>query len=282
MIITSFANQKVKFLRKLQQKKYRQETGVFFIDGLRVVGEAVQTGAPIETLVVAPDLLISEFGQSLLDQPAVNKLEWIEVSREIYESIAHKEGPQGIGAIVRQNWTDLDSIRVGKSDLWIALDQIADPGNLGTIIRTADGVGARGVILLGQSTDPFDPTAVKASMGALFSLELAQAAWSDFIAWRITQGITMVGTSDSAEKDYQHVQYAKPIILLMGSERQGLPIDKQSLCDHMVHIPMKGRSDSLNLAVATAIMLYEIFNQTRRLESYKDDCNHYRRNQPGP
>jgi TrmH family RNA methyltransferase len=266
-MITSFANQKVKHIRKLEQKKYRQETGLFFIEGLRTVGEAIQMGAPIESLVISPDLLVSEFGQSLLQIPSVENINKIEVSQEIFEKIAHKEGPQGIGALIHQDWGKLDNIEVQSSDLWVALDAIADPGNLGTIMRTADAVGARGIILLGHSTDPHDPTAIKASMGAIFSLELFQARWENFVRWKTDNGIPMVGTADSAEDDYQKIPYPRPLILLMGSERHGLSPQQQSACNHMVFIPMAGRSDSLNLAVATAVMLYEIYNQFRNQEA---------------
>ena len=146
------------------------------------------------------------------------------------------------------------------------LDAVADPGNLGTIMRTADAVGCRGIILLGHSTDPYDPTAVKASMGALFSLELFQSDWQPFAQWQRDHRITLVGTSDHAETDYQAIKYRRPLVLLMGSERHGLSSEMMTACDHLVQIPMVGRSDSLNLAVASAVMLYEIFNQNRKLE----------------
>ena len=266
MIITSFANQKVKFIRKLEQKKYRQESGKFFIEGLRTVGEAVQTGAPIDAFVVAPELLVSDFGRSLLENPSVKNITRIEVSAEIYQKIAHKEGPQGIGAIVHQEWRSLENLQAKPDDCWVALDAVSDPGNLGTIMRTADAVGSRGIILIGQATDPYDPTAVKASMGAVFSLDLVQADWSDFKTWQKTHQMMMVGTSDSAQKDYQAIQYERPLALLMGSERHGLSPEMEAACSEMVRIPMAGRSDSLNLAVATGVMLYEIYNQSRNLD----------------
>lgn len=263
-MITSFTNPTVKALRKLEQKKYRQQSGTFFIEGLRIVGEAVQTRAPIKALVVAPDLLISEFGRSLLADPSLADVEKIEVSAEIYEKLAHKQGPQGIGAIVKQSWQDLAAIQLAADDLWVALDAVADPGNLGTIMRTADAVGARGIILLEHSTDPYDPAAVKASMGAIFSLALASAAWDDFQPWQKQEKALLVGTSDHGATDYQQIHYRRPLILLMGSERHGLPDEMMAACDHLARIPMAGRSDSLNLAVATAVMLYEIFNQSRK------------------
>ena len=267
MIITSFSNPKVKAIRKLEDKKYRQATGEFFIEGLRTVGEAIQTGAPIQALVIAPDLLVSEFGQSLLEHPAVSNIEKLMVSREIYERIAYKQGPQGIGAVVRQNWQDLHSLSKGPSDLWVVLDQVADPGNLGTIMRTADAVGCRGLILLGPSTDPHDPTAVKASMGSIFSLTLVASDWKAFNTWRIENQINLVGTSDRAPADYQAVKYQQPLALLMGSERHGLPEEIVDACDALVRIPMRGHADSLNLAVATAVVLYEIYNQSRNLDT---------------
>jgi TrmH family RNA methyltransferase len=269
MIITSFSNPKVKFIRKLEQKKYRQESGLFFVEGLRTVGEAIQTKAPIETLVIAPDLLQSSFGRSLLDQPWVKTLEKIEVSAEIYEKFAHKDGPQGLGAILRQCWQSIADIKVVRDDLWVALDAVADPGNLGTIMRTVEAVGGRGVILLGNCTDPYDPTAVKASMGAIFSIDLVQSDWDGFFQWVKTKELPMVGTSDHAETDYQVYRYQRPLILLMGSERHGLSDEMMASCDVMVRIPMLGRSDSLNLAVSTGIMLYEIFNQSRNLDIIK-------------
>lgn len=266
MIITSFSNQNIKFIRKLEQKKYRQESGLFFIEGLRTVGEAIQTKAPIETLVIAPDLLESSFGQSLLDLSWVEKLEKIEVSAEIFEKITHKDGPQGLGAIVKQRWIKMADIAVNRDDLWVSLDAVADPGNLGTILRTTEAVGARGVILIGNCTDPYDPTAVKASMGAIFSVDLVQTDWEGFSQWVQAKELPMVGTSDHAETDYQVYRYQRPLILLMGSERHGLSDKMMESCDVMVRIPMLGRSDSLNLAVSTGIMLYEIFNQTRNLD----------------
>ena len=267
MKITSFRNPKIKHIRQLQHKKYRQDTGQFFIEGLRVVGEAIQTGAQIEAIITAPDLLISDFGKELLDHPGINNVETIEVTPEIFTSLAQKEGPQGIGAVINQNWEPLQDLKVQMDDFFVILDQIADPGNLGTIMRTAEAVGARGVILLGHSTDPFDPTSVKASMGAIFSLSLVKAQWQDVVAWCRDHRVILIGTSDRAEKEYRSVEYHRPLGLLMGSERHGLPQSLLDACDHTVRIPMEGRSDSLNLAVATGVMLYEIYHQTRKADT---------------
>lgn len=267
MIITSFTNPKIKTIRKLEEKKFRQDSGLFFIEGLRTVGEAVQTGASIQSLVTSPELLVSEFGKSLLEHPTVTALENIQISAEIFRKLARKGGPQGIGALVRQNWQKLETLSISHSDIWVALHQVADPGNLGTIMRTADAVGCRGIILLGDTTDPYDPTAVKASMGSIFSLTLVQADWSEFHTWQVEQELNLVGTSDRAATDYQSIRYKQPMVLLMGSERHGLPEEILTVCESLVRIPMRGRADSLNLAVATSVVLFEVYNQSRKLDT---------------
>ena len=141
------------------------------------------------------------------------------------------------------------------------LDSVADPGNLGTILRTLDAAGGKGVILLDQSTDPYDPTALRASMGAIFNLKITRSSLDDFRVWKTSNDIFMIGTDGEADCDYRQVLYPKPLLILMGSEREGLQPEHYDMCDQVVKIPMVGRSDSLNLAVATGIMIYEVFSQ---------------------
>lgn len=261
--ITSTANPKVKALRKLRDRKERAQSGLFTIEGLRIVGEALQQGAEVDTLVAAPELLNSEFGEDLLREAAGRGVPVMEVGAAVFESFSLKEGPQGIAAVVRQRWTPLEDITPAAGDLWVALDAVADPGNLGTILRTADATGARGVILLDHSTDPYDPTAIRASMGAIFTQRLARATFDEFVAWKTRQSIALVGTSDKARQDYHTCVYPDPMVLLMGSERMGLQERALHACDLLVAMPMLGSSDSLNLAVATGVTLYEILNQRR-------------------
>lgn len=263
MIITSTANPKIKWIRKLRERKARQETGCFYAEGLRIVVEAVQQSAPIETLVVAPDLLTSKMGQELVETQRSAGVEVLEVSPDVFQSIALKEAPVGIAAVIRQNWLALTQALLAPGDLWVALDEVADPGNLGTILRTNDAVGGKGLILLDHSTDPYDPTAIRASMGALFSQRLVKASLEEFLAWKQRWGVTLVGTSGASEVDYQDFHYPEPLVVLMGSEREGLSEKHIHACDAMVRIPMVGRSDSLNLAVATALVIYEVFHQKR-------------------
>lgn len=265
-MITSTGNSRVKQIRGLRSRKERSRSGLFFIEGLRIVGEAIQLGAEIETLVVAPELLTSQFGQSLVQTAAERGIPQLEVSARVFESLSGKEGPQGIAAVVWQRSASLSSVRVGDRQICVALDSVQDPGNLGAILRTCDAVGVPWLILLDHSTDPYDPAAVRASMGAIFSVNIAQATFEEFIAWAGRQGYRVVGTSGQGAHDYREVAYRAPMVLLMGSERLGLSAEQQAICDLVVRIPMVGRSDSLNLAVATGVVLYEIFHQLQHHE----------------
>ncbi len=262
-MITSTSNPTIKSIRKLTDRKERRQTGLFFVEGLRNVGEAVQQGWEIETLIISPELLVSLFGQQLVEQAAANGSPVLEVSADVFEYLSAKEGPQGIAAVGRQRWTLLADVRLVPGDTWIALDSVQDPGNLGTILRTCDATGCRGVILLDQSTDPYDPGAIRASMGAVFTTPVVKTPYIDFARWKRDQLAPVIGTSDKAQLDYHAYQYPPAHVILMGSERQGLQEHHIAICDAIVSIPMAGKSDSLNLAVAAGVMLYEVYNQRR-------------------
>ncbi|MEW6651540.1 MAG: RNA methyltransferase [Chloroflexota bacterium] len=262
-MITSRANPTIKQIRRLRERKERQQSGLFFVEGLRIVGEAIAAGWKVECLVFSPQMVNSIFGMQLAQDFQRSRGEVLEVSAEVFNSLSMKEGPQGIGAVVHQNWSPLDEIFPTKDKLWIALDSVADPGNLGTILRTNDAAGGGGVILLDQSTDPYDPAAIRASMGAIFRQQVVKTRLSDFARWKKTRFIGVVGTSDKAQNDFHYIHYPNPMVLLMGSERQGLQEHHLALCDVVAGIPMIGNSDSLNLAVAAALFIYEIFNQRR-------------------
>jgi TrmH family RNA methyltransferase len=262
MIISSQHNQHIKQIRSLRHRPEREQSGLFFIEGIRIVAEAVQLGVEIETLVVAPDLLKSQFGREIIQEQQAHGTPCIEVTTGVFSSISSKDGPQGIGAVVRQRWEALEHVRLADGQYWVALDAAQDPGNIGTILRTGDASGSAGLILLGNCADPYDATALRASMGAIFSQRLVKASFADFLRWKQQHNYYVVGTSRAALRDYRKVSYQFPLVLLMGSEKLGLSSEQQATCDMMVKIPMVGRSDSLNLAVATGITLYEIFYQT--------------------
>jgi len=262
LVISSRNNPAVKAIRSLDSRKERERSGLFFVQGLQLVAAAVQQGAEMETCVVAPDLLISSFGRQLAQTLRERGVQYIEVTSEVFSSIA-KERAHGIGIVVRQRWDALKPIQLAAQQCWVALDTVQYPGNLGTILRTCDAVGGAGAILLGNTTDPYDPAAVRASVGAIFSQRLVRASFEEFAAWKRRHGVMVVGTAPVAPLDYQSIAYRSPLVLLMGSEPRGLSPDHQALCDAVVTIPMVGHGDSLNLAVATGVVLYEIFNQRR-------------------
>lgn len=260
-LITSTANARVKLVRALRARRERDRTGLAWVEGIRPTVEALQLNAPVDTLVVASDLLSSDFARDAVEAARVDGMDIMEVTSAVFRSLSDRDGPQGLGAIVRQQWLSLPDVRLAEGDRWVALASVADPGNLGTILRTCDGSDAEGVILLDASTDPYDPAAMRSSMGAVFSRRLVRASFAAFAEWTRTERATVVGASDRAPETYREADYGDRTVLLMGSEREGLTTEQQTLCDRMVSIPMRGRADSLNLAVATAILLYEVLDR---------------------
>jgi RNA methyltransferase, TrmH family len=253
----------IKRIRSLQTRAARERTGTFFIDGMRFVGQALKHHVPIETLVVAPDLLLHPFGQKLAQQQQRAGTACLAVTPDVYYSLSQAEEPQGIGAVVRQRWEPLNRIDPSEGPCWVVAEAVQTPGNLGTMIRTCDAVGAGGVILLSRETDPYHPGAVRATMGSLFSQRFVRTSLPELMTWKQRHHCMLVGTSPTAAMEYQAVRYHSPVLVLMGGEREGLSRDYQALCDVMVKIPMVGGCDSLNLAIATSVMLYEVFNQRR-------------------
>ena len=261
-MITSTSNSHIKSIRKLRERKERVETGLFYAEGLRLVGEAIQLDWDIEELLFSQDLLISEFGKELVQQANGRDIRIVELSPEVFRYLSNKDGPQGIAIIARQRAYDLDFISE-KQGLWVGLEGIQDAGNLGTIIRTADGAGAQGILLLNNCIDPFDPAVVRASMGAIFSQKVVLTTTVSFVPWANNYQGLIIGTSDKANTYYRDMQYTKSMILLMGSEQKGLSEELHKICK-MVSIPMVGRSDSLNISIATGVLLYEIYDQAHK------------------
>lgn len=266
-LIMSRHNPKVKQLRALLKRAERERTQLALIEGLRLVTEALRFPNLVRQIIVAPELLKNQHGRELVHAYAKQGIV-VPVSAEVFASFSQKDGPQGIAAVIVQRWEALNQIRLAGGDFWVALLATQDPGNLGTILRSCDAAGCRGVILLDHTTDPYDPTALRASMGAIFSQRLVKTSFRTFAEWKALHGYTVIGTSATAAQQYREIAYPSPTILLMGSERQGLLPEHQALCDRMVSIPMNGSSDSLNVAIATAVVLYEILdqriNQTKR------------------
>jgi TrmH family RNA methyltransferase len=261
--ITAFSNPLVKQVRSLRDKKHRRGEGLFIAEGLRILTEAREAG-------FLPRILFYGAGtrhrllDALIGEVEAAGGEAIETNADILHKLSGKDNPQTMLGVYEQLDTALGRIDRSAAPLWIVAQALRDPGNLGTILRTGDAVGAGGLILVDDCVDPFSVEAVRASMGALFTQKIAAARWEDFVAWlRGGEGM-LIGTSLYATLDYQEPVYRTPAFILVGNEAQGLPAACEAECDLLVKIPMLGKADSLNAAVATAVMAYEVVNQWRR------------------
>lgn len=265
VIISSRQNDRIKAIRALRERKDRDGSGTFFAEGEDLMRAALHTGAAFELAVLAPDRLTASETAIVeaLDELGVPLL---EVTPELFDVLSFREEGHSIGAVIRQRWETLGSISETRR-CWLVLHDIQHPGNLGTLIRTCDAAGGDGVILTGRSTDPYHPVAVRGSLGALFSQRLVKSEQSEVDAWLPRSGYTVVGTSPDGTKDYRQVDYAaKPVVILGGNERIGISKEQIALCDELIRVPMAGYVESLNLSVATALVLYEVLRQREPID----------------
>jgi TrmH family RNA methyltransferase len=250
--ITSLANPTVKAVRALHMRKARQESGLFLVEGLKAVAEAVDLGQ-------APRILLhgaAAGSHPLLLRVAAAAGETLEVSEAILAKISRRENPQTVLGVFEQSFADLEALDAGAARCWVALEAVRDPGNLGTIVRTADAAGCGAVILLGDCCDPYSVEAVRATMGSIFAVPIVRAEVDEFLAWRARWPGSVVGTLLTAQTDFRAAPYRDPTLIVMGNEQAGLSTTLAAVCDVTVKIPMRGRADSLNLAVATGVMIY--------------------------
>lgn len=256
--ITSLANPIIKDIKSLAVKKHRDETRTFLAEGLKLVLDAQELGWTIRTLIYSK----AAKGKPAVEQAAARTVASgglvLEVSEKVMGSITRRDNPQMVSAVFDQRWTSLSTIRPARGETYVALDRVRDPGNLGTIIRTADAAGASGVILVGDTTDPFSLETVRATMGSVFAMPLMRATTDDFLAWKKGTDASLVATHLAGAVDYRTIDYkSRPVVLLMGNEQSGIPETMAKAADRLARIPQQGRADSLNLAVATAVMLFE-------------------------
>lgn len=262
-VITGFSNPQVKYVRSLRDKKHRRAEGRFLAEGLRILTEALDAG-------IAPEMLWRTPASA--DHPLVQRLEKateqaggtvFETSNDILGKLSGKDNPGAVIGVYPDRAVAIDQIDRMAAPIWLVAQAMRDPGNLGTMLRTGDAVGAGGLILIDDCADPFSVEAVRASMGAIFTQTVSITRWDAFIIW-LRQGPGMlVGTSLNTDMDYQAARYSAPTFILTGNESQGLPKAYEEACDLLVKMPMLGRADSLNAAIATAVMAYEVLNQWR-------------------
>jgi TrmH family RNA methyltransferase len=254
-LVTSLANDTVKAVRALHMRKTREESGLFLAEGLKIVIDALELGHVPRVLMFSREAdhpKLVEAARTTLNGGG----EVIEVTRDILEKVSRRDNPQTVVAVFLQRFRPLDEIDPAAAASFVALEQVRDPGNLGTIVRTADAAGCGGVILIGDTVDPFSVETVRATMGSIFAVPISRATREAFLAWRERWPGSVVGTLLSATHNHRAAPYRPPALIVMGPEQAGLSPEIAAACDVNVKIPMRGRADSLNLAVATGIMLY--------------------------
>lgn len=253
--VTSLTNPTVKAVRALHLRKARDETGLFVAEGLKIVIEAVELGHAPAILMHGPDS-----GHPLLHKAIAatraNGGEVLEVTHDILAKVSRRDNPQAVVGVFRQSYGTLADIDPKAADCWVGLHRVRDPGNLGTIIRTADAAGCGGVILIGECCDPYSVEGVRATMGSIFALPIVRCDEAGFVNWRAGWPGSVIGTLLTATTPHSAATYVRPALVLMGNEQQGLTAELAALCDVNVKIPMRGRADSLNLSVATGVMIY--------------------------
>jgi len=258
-LITSHSNLLVKQIRSLRQRKGRAETDLFLVEGIHHVGQVVEAGWAIETLLYAPDQLTSDFARKLVQEQSGLGIRCVAVTPELFSTLTEKDNPQGILAVVSQRHLGLQDIHPELFHFGAALVSPQDPGNVGTILRSLDAAGADGLFLLDGGVDPYHPSSVRASMGTIFWKPLLQASFDDFVEWARRNGYQLVGSSAHAQVDYRAFKHGgQRTILVLGNEQKGLSPEQMAACDVTVSMPMKGRVSSLNLAVAAGILLYRM------------------------
>lgn len=262
--ITGFSNPLVKFLRSLRDKKHRKREKRFLAEGLRLLTDARECGIVPEMLVMAigrePHPLLDLLEQAVTDAGG----EIVEMDVEILAKVTGKDNPQAVAGVFAEFDTSLATVDRGSSPIWLVAQALRDPGNLGTMLRTGDAVGAGGLILIDDCADPFSVEAVRASMGAIFTQKVVVARWDEFSQWLRAGEGQLVAASLRDPTDYREAPYSAPCFLMVGNESQGLPAAYEEACDLRLTIPMLGRADSLNAAVAGAVLAYEALAHLRK------------------
>ena len=259
--ITSASNPLIKTLRGLDRKKNRSETGLFLAEGTRLVLQGFENGWQADTLICASAMLDRPLVANLVERAQTQGTRIVQVTDRVMSQITRKDNPGAVIAAFRQQKLTLASMSRQDSGIWLALYEVRDPGNLGTILRTADCAGLAGVVLLETCCDPYSIEAVRASMGSVFDIPFTLSDFASFSAWREREGLQMTAASVNGTERHDKARYGNRAVILMGNEQAGLPIDVEAACDTLALIPMRGGADSLNLAQAAALMSYEAWRQ---------------------
>ncbi len=259
--ITSLQNPRIKQLVKLRDRRPRDEAGVFLVEGYREIRRALEKRVALQELYFSPEWFLGENERALIAEANAAGAQLFELSKEAFAKVAYRERPDGLLAVAPQWRRALTDLVLGPAPFLLVVEAIEKPGNLGTILRSADAAGCDAVIVCDPVTDIFNPNVVRASTGVLFSVPLVVEESSRVEQWLRERGIRTVATTPAAEKIYSEVDLRGPLAVVMGSEQYGLSDFWLKQADVPVRIPMAGQADSLNVAMATIITLFEAVRQ---------------------
>ena len=266
--VTAYSNPLLKRMRQLRDKKHRRAEGLFLAEGLRILADGMATGRTPRYLFHAQAGLLPDIARQVIDRTLAPGGAVIETTPDILGKLSGKDNPQAMVGVYHDHWTPLDRLDRDSAPIWLVAERMRDPGNLGTILRIGDAVGAGGLILLDECADAFGTDAVRASMGAVFSQSITGCARQDFIGWlRRGAGCLVAATLADDAVDYEQPDYgaegARPTFVMVGNEAQGLPAELAAAADLRVTMPMLGRADSLNAAMAMAVLAYRVLSKHR-------------------
>lgn len=261
--ITSAQNPKVKFAKKLWDRRDRDKNQQFLIEGYREILRAVESGHILQTLFICPDLFLGSNEQALIKAGSRLGAEVIECTESIFRSLSYRDRPDGLIAIAPQIHRGLKDLPKQAAPFYVVAEAIEKPGNLGTILRSADAVGIDGVIVCDRCTDIHNPNVVRASVGTLFTVPVVEATGEETLEWLKQNHISIVAATPAATVEFTEVDLTKGIAIAVGTEQVGLSKRWMESADIQVKIPMCGVADSLNVAMATTLILYEALRQRR-------------------
>lgn len=262
--ITSLQNPKVKQLIHLRDRSERDATGLFLIEGYREILRAADGKKKMDSLFICPELFLGENEPALIERIQKSGAQIYPCSPQVFRKISYRDRPDGLLAVAPQMSLALDDLPKrfrNKVPFLVVAESIEKPGNLGTILRSSDAVGVDGLIVCDRCTDIHNPNVVRASVGTLFTVPVVEASGEETLAWLRERGIAILAATPSSSQEFTKVDMSGPVAIAVGTEQLGLSKLWMENADIQVRIPMMGEADSLNVATATTLLLYEVLRQ---------------------
>lgn len=261
--LTSLQNPQVKQILHLRDRQERDKTSFFLIEGYREVLRATDAHWNIDKLMICKELFLGSNEEALIQRIAARGTEVVSCTEKVFHKISYRDRPDGLLAIAPQKKVHLEDLKKDKLPFYVIAEAIEKPGNLGTILRSSDAVGVSGLIVCDRCTDIFNPNVVRASVGTLFSVPTVETSGEEALQWLKKQGIAILAATPHATVEYTQVDLVRPLAIAVGTEQLGLSKRWMEQADLQVRIPMHGVADSLNVAMATTLLLYEVLRQRK-------------------